>query len=286
MLFSRLKNKTEASASSEELDRETIARWKAIAAESREESKYQTIVLEEEVILPEAKSAQHPSGRSEQLSFSTSLESKMAEPEMETDVRASWPSRVEETELEEIEPQQAYSSYHVEMEEEEEPEEYFASYQEQDSYEEEIEQTEEQYFEEAEMSVTPSTPASPGIPRADLSLSAEEDIKRRLGDNVRSALGPGTVIDGTFRFDSPVCVDGTLTGEIISSSVLIVGPHAEVQASVIVGSLIVQGSIIGDIEADELVELRAGADVQGNIETRRIVIEDGAVFSGKCRMLG
>ncbi len=267
MLFSRLKNKAESPSSSEELDRETIARWKAIAAESREESKYQTIVLNDEVTLPEAKPRSEAAPRSQQLSFATPLEA-----ETETDIRASWP-----TEVEEIEPTNHFSAH--QYEEEEELEDYSEA-------EEQDFEVEEPYFEEAQVSM-PQTASEPQrIPRADLSLSAEEDIKRRFGENVRSALGPGTVIDGTFRFDNPVCVDGTLTGEIVTSSVLIVGPHAEVQASVIVGSLIVQGTIIGDIEADELVELRAGADVRGNIETRRIVIEDGAVFSGKCRMLG
>jgi cytoskeletal protein CcmA (bactofilin family) len=118
----------------------------------------------------------------------------------------------------------------------------------------------------------------------DFSLGAEQDLKRRFGSDIRSALGPGTVIEGTFRFDSPVCIDGTLSGEVLSSSALIVGEQAEVDAKIKVGSLIILGRVRGDIEASDLVEIRANGCLEGDIITKRLVIEDGATFSGTCNM--
>lgn len=126
---------------------------------------------------------------------------------------------------------------------------------------------------------------SKAAPVGDFGVPLEEDLKHRFGTNIRSALGPGTVIDGTFRFENPVCVDGTLTGEVCSSSVLIAGAQATVEASIIVGTLIVVGTVIGDVEADELVEIRAGGQLKGNVETRRIVIEEGGKFNGNVKML-
>lgn len=118
----------------------------------------------------------------------------------------------------------------------------------------------------------------------DFSLGAEEDLKRRFGSDIRSALGPGTVIEGTFRFDSTVCIHGTLSGDVASSSALIVGEQAEVDAKIKVGSLIILGRVRGDIEADDLVEIRANGCLEGDIITKRLVIEDGATFSGTCNM--
>ncbi len=131
----------------------------------------------------------------------------------------------------------------------------------------------------------PLSASNTKVPPSDLSLPVQEDIKRRFGSNVRSALGPGTVIEGTFRFDTPVCIDGTLTGEVFSSSVLIAGSQASVNARVKVGSLVILGHVVGDIEANDLIEIRAGGNLQGDISAHRIVIEDGGVFNGLCTII-
>ena len=122
------------------------------------------------------------------------------------------------------------------------------------------------------------------VPVSNNSIAVEDDLKRRLGDNVKSALGAGTVIEGKFKFDSPVRIDGSLTGEVSSSSVLIVGQGAVVEGEIDVGSLIVLGSVRGRVSANELVEVRAGGALEADIETSRICIDDGAYFQGSCRI--
>ena len=119
---------------------------------------------------------------------------------------------------------------------------------------------------------------------SDSSLSVEDDLKQRFGSNIRSALGPGTVIEGTFRFDSPVCVEGTLSGEVYSSSALIVGAGASITGKITVGSLIILGDVEGSVEAEELVEIRATGSLQADIITKRIAIEDGGSFNGNCHL--
>jgi cytoskeletal protein CcmA (bactofilin family) len=140
---------------------------------------------------------------------------------------------------------------------------------------------EEASIPEIEPELTPSL-NSKALPTlcSDLSLSATDDIKRRFGTNIRSALGPGTVIEGTFCFDAPVCIDGTLTGEIQSSSILIVGEQAEVNARIEVGGLIILGKVVGQVNASELVEIRESGELRADIKTKRLVIEDGAVYTG------
>lgn len=116
---------------------------------------------------------------------------------------------------------------------------------------------------------------------ADTKLDVESDLKRRFGSNVKSALGAGTVIEGKFSFDSPVRIDGTLTGEISSSSVLIVGKQATVSGNIKVGSLIILGQVEANIEADELVEIRSEGKLIGDIKASRLAIEDGGFFEGR-----
>lgn len=128
-----------------------------------------------------------------------------------------------------------------------------------------------------------SLPENSKIANADISVSAYQDIKRRFGTNIKSALGPGTVIEGTFSFDQPVCIDGVLTGQIQSSSVLIVGEQAEVNAKIEVGGIIILGKVRGEIKASELVEVRSTGELIADVYSPRIVIEDGAFFNGHCR---
>ena len=119
---------------------------------------------------------------------------------------------------------------------------------------------------------------------SNLGISIAEDLTNRFGRNIKSALGPGTVIEGKFSFDSPVCIDGTLSGDVKSSSVLIVGEEATVTGSIEVGSLIVLGTVSGDVEAEELVEVRSGGMLEADIQTKRICLQDGAWFSGRITM--
>jgi len=116
---------------------------------------------------------------------------------------------------------------------------------------------------------------------SDPALSFEQNLRRRFGGHVRSALGPGTVIEGKFRFDEPVRIEGSLSGEVKSSSALIVGSEAVVEGRINVGVLIVMGEVSGPIIAEDLVEIKKGAKVRGDITTQRIAIEEGAIFDGE-----
>lgn len=113
-------------------------------------------------------------------------------------------------------------------------------------------------------------------------LPPEEEIRVRFGTNIKSALGPGTIIEGKFRFDSPVSIEGTLIGEVFSNSVLIVGAQANVTAKITVGSLIVLGKVHGDVECEELLEIKSTGYLEGDIRSKRIAIDDGGYFRGLC----
>jgi len=128
----------------------------------------------------------------------------------------------------------------------------------------------------------PATSSPSAAPIAEAGVHLDEDIRRRFGTNIRSALGPGTIIEGTFSFDSPVCIEGTLIGEVRSNSALIVGPQATVNARVKVGTLIVFGIVEGDVEAEELVEVKSGGSLEGDVLSQRFALEDGAWFRGRC----
>jgi cytoskeletal protein CcmA (bactofilin family) len=105
-----------------------------------------------------------------------------------------------------------------------------------------------------------------------------------LNGQLKTALGSGTVIQGKLTFDAPVRIDGTLNGEVYSTSTLVVGNSGTIRANVEVGSLITYGHVIGPVHASEVVEIRRGGRIEGDISTARIVIEEGGYFQGHCHM--
>lgn len=111
----------------------------------------------------------------------------------------------------------------------------------------------------------------------------EERLAKRFG-KIRSALGEGTVINGKLSFDVPVRIDGKLKGEVFSSKALIVGEKGEVDATVVVDSLIVMGSVKGSIKAAGMVELLEGASIEGDLQTPFLIMVEGAVLNGRCRV--
>ena len=112
--------------------------------------------------------------------------------------------------------------------------------------------------------------------------SLNDELESRFGEPVKEAIGAGTVIEGKLSFDSPVKIDGTLKGDVTSTSTLIVGEQGSIEAKIEVGSLVVLGYVTGDVFADDLVEIKAGGTIEGDITTRRIIIEDGGMFHGYC----
>ena len=97
--------------------------------------------------------------------------------------------------------------------------------------------------------------------------------------DIKAFLGPGSQFDGKLLFDEIVRLDGTFRGEVTSRDTLIVGETADIQAEVTVGTLILIGRFKGNIKAARKVELRAPAQVEGNIETPLLVVEEGVVLN-------
>jgi cytoskeletal protein CcmA (bactofilin family) len=80
-------------------------------------------------------------------------------------------------------------------------------------------------------------------------------------------------------------IDGRFTGRITSEKgTLIVSAGGRVDANLWVGTAKVNGVVNGDITASERIELGRSAQVRGQIQTPTLVVEQGAIFEGGCRM--
>lgn len=98
-------------------------------------------------------------------------------------------------------------------------------------------------------------------------------------------LAPDTHFKGLMRFGELLKVAGKLDGEIRSSGCLSIVEGAVVRADIKVGSAVIGGTVRGDIEATNSVEMLASARVFGDVRTARIKVEGGVVFEGELAMI-
>ena len=99
-------------------------------------------------------------------------------------------------------------------------------------------------------------------------------------------VGHGTVLTGETNFQAMLRVDGVLQGTVSSDAgTLIVGSNGQVDANVAVASATINGTVNGDIVATDKLHLGRTAKVVGNVQTPKIIIEEGAVLEGSCSML-
>jgi cytoskeletal protein CcmA (bactofilin family) len=118
-------------------------------------------------------------------------------------------------------------------------------------------------------------------------LTESETIAREIKDGSLSGfVGSGTVITGEASFKSMLRVDGRFSGRISSAGgALIVGAGGQVDANIEVAIATIHGVVNGDIIASDRIELGRAAKLTGNIQTPSLMIEQGAIFEGSCKMI-
>lgn len=117
-------------------------------------------------------------------------------------------------------------------------------------------------------------------------VTESESLARDIKEGLLSGfVGNGTTLTGEANFKGMLRVDGHLSGQVKSEGgTLIVGNNGLVDADIEVAVATIHGAVNGDIVASQRLELGRAAKVKGNITTPSLIIEQGAVFEGSCRM--
>jgi cytoskeletal protein CcmA (bactofilin family) len=113
---------------------------------------------------------------------------------------------------------------------------------------------------------------------------ASVDIDER---RVTAWIGHGVVIEGRITSAQDLRIDGKVEGTIeVGDHGVVIGQSAEITADLSAKSILISGSVVGDITAAQRVELKAGASVEGDITAPRLVIADGAIVNGTIDTIG
>ncbi len=113
--------------------------------------------------------------------------------------------------------------------------------------------------------------------RRDLQVQVEEKV-----------LDVNASMQGSLRFDDPVNlrINGKFEGTLNTKGTLVIGKGAEIRANISGESIAIEGLVHGNIKATKSLKLGATARLAGDVETLKLVVEDGAEMNGKIQMSG
>ncbi len=117
------------------------------------------------------------------------------------------------------------------------------------------------------------------------SILSKGDLKHStLKEEISAFLGKETVFEGKMTFLGVFRLDGRFEGEIFESGTLIVGESAFIKGKIGVNTIIINGHVEGEINAQERVEIHSTGKFYGTIITPVFIINEGGLFEGHCRM--
>lgn len=119
-------------------------------------------------------------------------------------------------------------------------------------------------------------------------------MRRKKGETAAAPSAEEKVLDvnasmqGTLRFDDPVNlrISGKFEGTLDTKGKLMVGKKADITADITGENISIAGNVKGNIKAFNILKLESTAKLEGDIETSKISIEEGAVLNGQLSMTG
>ncbi len=106
---------------------------------------------------------------------------------------------------------------------------------------------------------------------------------------IRSLIGEGTVVHGEIRFSDGLRIDGEVHGDILAAgdepNILVISEKARVLGKVNAGHVIINGSVIGPVQSDELLEIQPKARIDGDVRYEALEMHQGATIDGELRAL-
>src|SRR5580692_10942886 len=128
---------------------------------------------------------------------------------------------------------------------------------------------------------TPSVLAKEGIPMSTLPGRSASEPHTEMHRGGQAALGKSVIVKGQIFSREDLTIDGEVEGTVeLQEHRLTVGPNGKVLAGIKAREVVVLGTIHGNVETTDKIDIRKEAKLVGDIRTARVVIEDGAYFKG------
>ncbi len=108
--------------------------------------------------------------------------------------------------------------------------------------------------------------------------------ERNSSDAAISLIAPGMKIVGDCETDGTIRVEGKVEGTLRAGKSVVVGRSGEVVGDIVTQDCVISGRVSGNITAESRLELQTTCDIQGEIRSRRVQLDEGARFNGQLHM--
>jgi len=103
-------------------------------------------------------------------------------------------------------------------------------------------------------------------------------------ESVISIIGPGMTVVGDCQTEGTVRIEGVVEGSIRAGKAVVVGKQGKVRGDIHTQDAVVSGHVTGTLVAESRLELQATCQIDGEVRTRRMQLEEGAVLNGTVEM--
>lgn len=128
--------------------------------------------------------------------------------------------------------------------------------------------------------------ATPPISEATTPVTSIEPIRHSERSEIQMVnIGKSIVIKGDLQGSEDLMIEGQVEGRIeLKANVLTIGPNGRIKAQVFAKTVVVLGTVNGNVTASEKIDIRDGATVEGDVVSPKVAIAEGALFHGSVDM--
>ena len=99
-----------------------------------------------------------------------------------------------------------------------------------------------------------------------------------------TVIGAEAAIQGVVSAKGSLRVDGRVEGSVVDGRTVVIGAGGRVEGDVSAEAVVVGGEVRGNVAASAQLEILATGRVHGDVRTPRLMVEEGAIFNGRCEM--
>lgn len=115
-------------------------------------------------------------------------------------------------------------------------------------------------------------------------MLSRKDTNETSNVKIKSIIAQDAVFEGMLYAKETTRVDGLIKGDVKIDGVLVLGASGRINGNVEASTIMVGGSVEGDLIAKEKIVISATGKVNGNLHTKKLIIDENAVFRGQCFM--
>ena len=105
-----------------------------------------------------------------------------------------------------------------------------------------------------------------------------------IGKDEVTIISAGVLIEGKMSSNGNIRIDGTVNGNVTADGNITVGENGEINGEINGEAVTVGGRVMGSVTAKEKLTLEAKSYLKGDLLTKILVIDAGAIFDGKSSM--